>query len=77
MEWSGDLLGGLHWVEWRGLRFTIEIVRDGWRASCRFVAGPPDGMKRAAGNLSIWPDSDAAKAACRRHALRAAKGEYR
>ena len=77
MEWNTDLFGGLHWVHWRGLRFQVEITRDGWRASCRFVNGAPDGMAQAAGGLAVWPDMDAAKNACRRHARRALKGEYR
>lgn len=77
MEWNGDLFGGLHRVEWRGLEFRCEMTRDGWRASCRFVKGAPRGMARAASGLAVWPVLEDAKDACRRHALRALRGEYR
>lgn len=75
--WTPDADGGLWTVEWRGLRFVVEIQEHGWRASCRFVNGAPEGMEEAAGGLSVWPDRNAARLACRRHAADAAAGRYR
>ena len=77
--WNSDLDGGLWWVEWKGLRFRIEMTEKGWKAICSFSDGMDcaAGVEEAAGYLGTFALLAQAREACRRHARRALTGRYR